>query len=180
MEKFITKVRILTWTVIALIVLNVSILVSAFWFFKHTPNRDFQHREMPLMRGESMVKMFHKKLNLNQKQIDEFEKIHNEMRASTHKFFDKMQVLRMKMLDEIKKPNPDTTILFEYADELGKLHIQMKRQTIENILKTKAICTPAQQDSMAALFVRILQSGDGMPGPPEKFRVHRFHKDDGK
>ena len=172
MEKFITKVRILTWTVIALIVLNVSILASIFWFIKHRPERDFNRAEMFFPKEPGMGKMFHHKLNFNDTQKQEFEKIHSEMRQSTHQIFDQMQGLRMKMLDELKKRNPDTTILYGYANELGKLHTLMKRQTIDHILKIKGICTPAQQDSMTALFVRILQ-GDEMPIPPMHER-HRF------
>ena len=176
MEKFITKVRILTWTVIALIVLNVSILASIFWFVKHRPERDFNRSEMFFHKEQGIGKMFHNKLNFNQAQKQGFEKIHANMRESTHQIFDQMQSLRMKMLDELKKRNPDTAILYGYANELGKLHTQMKRQTIGDILKIKNLCTPSQQDSMTALFVRILQSSDGFQGPPDKFHRHHFKR----
>jgi hypothetical protein len=51
---------------------------------------------------------------------------------------------RIKMMDEFSKPDPDSSVLYNLAEETGRLHQQLKRQTINHLLDIKGFCTEKQ------------------------------------
>ena len=168
MEKYMTKVRVLTWVVIALTVLNITTLSTIFWHkyqFRHDEGRDKDRFQMNEPRR--MGKLFDQKLHLTKEQKEQFGKIHFTFRESSHKIINDMQLVRKNMIDEMKKKNIDTTVLYNYAQNIGSLHAQMKKQTVQLYLQLKTVCTPQQQDSLAIIFSGILQN-EGMPFPQRR------------
>jgi Spy/CpxP family protein refolding chaperone len=162
MEKYITKVRVLTWVVIALAVLNITTLSTIFWHrYQFRPDdgkdRDRYHISEPDRKGG----IFDEKLSLSIEQKKKFSIIHRAYKVTTHATIEEMNKLRKNMIDEMKKKNIDTSVLYNYAKEIGNLNAKMKKQTVQLFLELKTECNPQQQDSLAIIFSSILQK-DGM------------------
>jgi Spy/CpxP family protein refolding chaperone len=161
MEKYFTKIRILTWLVIALIIFNISTIATVVWHARQFRHDSFMHHEKGWRMGppEFAGHFLKEKLDLNAKQLEKFEMINRDFHNASKDIIDKMDGLRISMLDELKKDKPDTTILFENARKNGELHFALKKQMTLYYLKIKNICSPVQRDTLSKLFRFI--------GPPE-------------
>jgi Spy/CpxP family protein refolding chaperone len=160
MEKYFTKIRVLTWVVIALAVLNIATLSSIFWHKYQFRKNERSHKEL-YTRSSSHFKVLNEKLKLNKKQGEDFNLIHKNFRQSTYPILGKMSEVRNNMIEELKKEKTDTVVLYKYAQDIGDLHMQLKKQTVQLYLQLKSVCTPQQQDSLAIIMAGYLQN-DGM------------------
>ena len=72
------------------------------------------------------------------------------------------------MMTEIAKKNPNPEILDNYAYEIGTLHYELKKQTINHFLELKKICNEEQQESLQKLFMQLLNDQDGFRRNPRE------------
>jgi uncharacterized membrane protein len=154
MEKYFTKIRILTWLVIALIILNIATIASVVWHARQFRHDSFMRHEMGWRMGppELAGHFLKEKLDLNAKQLEQFEIINRDFHKTSREIVKQMDGLRINMLDELKKEKPDTAILFDNAQKNGELHYALKKQMTLYYLKIKDICSPAQRDTLVKLF----------------------------
>jgi Spy/CpxP family protein refolding chaperone len=95
-------------------------------------------------------------LKLTAEQQEKIKTLHNDMTALRTKNHDEIQVVRQKIIDELKKDNPSKKALDEYARELGELNTRQAQERNNHLLQIKEIFTPEQ-------FNKILgrQASDG-------------------
>jgi hypothetical protein len=63
-----------------------------------------------------------------------------------------METKRSEMLNELSQSNPNTENLNNIAEDIGKLHTNLKKLTIENFLAMKNICDSNQCKKLRLLY----------------------------
>jgi Spy/CpxP family protein refolding chaperone len=166
MEKLINKNRLLVWAVIALVALNIATIATVIWQTKS--NKNFFRRDRFEMRehsGHFMKKLITDKLHLDEQQSIGFDSIEKCFIQKNIAIFQKMNLLREKMIEELTNENPDSAKLIQLTKDLGNLHINLKMNTFEFYYSMKKICKPEQQKELSNFF-RGMFITDGMKGGP--------------
>lgn len=88
------------------------------------------------------------RLNLSEKQYNEFKKLRTESRKQHRQIINKIQEKRSALLNEMAKENSDTTRLNKLTEEFGSLHKSLKKETIQHFIKLKQICNNDQQEAL--------------------------------
>lgn len=156
-----TKKTLLIGTIIVLIVINISALATIFYHNKMRPHRVV---EMNNIQDEAQTRGMHRfmreKLNLSDDQYSQFQKINRDNMIKVHNIASELSKKRVKMMNEIAKKNPNLKILDDIAYDIGSLHYELKKVTINHFLELKQICTPEQQDSLEKIFMKLIQDQD--------------------
>ncbi len=117
-------------------------------------------------------------LGLNPDQTDLFQQINSGYNQRSQKILDQLTEKRSEMLSELSEENPDTTILHLLADDIGKLHTNLKLLTIWNFIELKKICTPAQQQQLSKMYNDMMESEGHFKGYGKQYR-HRYRHGQG-
>ncbi|MBU1013140.1 MAG: periplasmic heavy metal sensor [Bacteroidetes bacterium] len=148
--NYFSKRNIVILVIAVLLIINIaSISTIVYHSYGNRINK------MPETERTSM-RDFRQELNLNAQQIDEFGKLGKKFMIDTRMRMDEMHQIRLALINEMSSANPDTAKMFAMADDIGKLHAQIKRQTIDHFLIIKNNCTDAQFDKFVTLFQRSL------------------------
>ena len=111
--------------------------------------------EEPAVERTTM-RVFKQELNLDQKQIKAFGTWGKSYRDETKEILIEMSKTRVALFNEMSSADPDTAKMFAMADEIGSMHAQIKRLTIEHFLVIKENSTPEQFEKFVRLFQRAL------------------------
>jgi Spy/CpxP family protein refolding chaperone len=153
-----SKIRLLMWLVIALVVLNIATIATVVWRaqqFRH--DRTFFH-EMPLNKNlpEFSGHLLKDKLKFSNTQIDKFHRISSDFRRTGKEIAIQMTDIRNNMFKELNSEKPDTAILFADARKIGDMHSILKKQMVLYFLNLKGLCTPEQKDSLQKILKYII------------------------
>ncbi len=102
------------------------------------------------------MRVFKQELNLNQQQITDFGKWGRIYRDKTREILIEMGEVRIALFNEMSLANPDTAKMFAMADEIGSMHAQIKRLTVDHFLVIKENSSPEQFEKFVKLFQRAL------------------------
>jgi hypothetical protein len=147
--NYFLKYKFVVWTVIILLVMVVTVVGTMVYM-------RYAHR--PENWGKRGPDRLWQDLKLTPKQDSLFNASRGDFFKSSKPIFDSLEVERQKMLAEFSKPNPDTAILYTVADNMGKLHTQMKRNTIVHLLKLRGYCNPEQVEILKKINGRLIGS----------------------
>lgn len=154
---------ILTWAVVALILLNLSTLGTIFYQRQKGLKIDLKSgQEGMTMQGQGNFsgRYFHDRLNLSSEQISEFQKFNPGFRKEAREINRKLMELRNSMLNEMAQEESDTNILNSLSDSIGICHSQLKKITYGYYLNLKNICTNSQQEQLEELFAETFSIDD--------------------
>ncbi len=152
--NYFNRKNIIIWILVVLFIINVTAIATIFYQiqrFKRVGGLQHSFEDPPAY--------IQKKLGLNEKQAQWFHEQHIAFRDTASRFFDKFNLIRTEMADELSKENPDRKILENYANQYGELHKQLKMFTIEHFLSLREKCTPEQQQQLD-MFMRGLFEHD--------------------
>jgi Spy/CpxP family protein refolding chaperone len=153
--NYFSKIRLGTWIVIILTVINLATLGTI--FYKHLQEKAHD-RMVPSREQQSKgFKYFVQELKLSPEQ----EKLFCESRKA---FFDlsgpvfkAQEELRIKMIKELSSADPDTAVLYKISEEMSRNYLLIKQQTILHLLKYRAICTPEQRKKLDTIYHKIIR-----------------------
>ncbi len=170
MEKLIIKNRILIIAVVVLVIINAATIGTIIWQVKK-----FQRFERPsyalkrMPDEKQMQALVRKDLDFTDKQFNQFLLIDSIFRQQSKLLFDKMKAVRIEMVKELLKENPDSMKLNQLAIDLGKLHVELKKNTFEFIKSLRTICTAEQQEKLNNFIRRMIEfEGVGFRKPRDK------------
>jgi len=159
------KNTILTWTVVILVILNVSTVATILY---HNYQEKIEKQNIVLdTQGQNPLngRYFRQTLGFTDAQMEVFRTVNHEFRPNANSIIIKIDSLKKEMFTEIKKPVSDTLRLNALALETGTLHAELKRETNRFYLKIKAVCTPEQleklEDAFSPLFRNEPCTGNG-------------------
>ncbi|MDA3954351.1 MAG: hypothetical protein PF485_11955 [Bacteroidales bacterium] len=164
-----TKKTLFISTMILLIAINISAL-STIYFHNRIQTKKFA--EMKNMKDEVRIQGMHRfikeELKLTDKQFEQFKEISRTNMRATHNITLKLNKKRNFMMNEIAKVNPDQESLDEIAKDIGLLHYELKKSTINHFLELKKICNNEQQEDLQKLFMHMTQDQDNLRKKPRK------------
>ncbi|MCF8331728.1 MAG: periplasmic heavy metal sensor [Bacteroidales bacterium] len=164
--------QLLTWIVILLVVLNLSV-IGLLIFNKYSPDsttsnynqRDEYYNNKN--RGHfdhTPGRMMNERFNFNEAQREKLiESAHLHHQTMTS-YKDSIQYYRGRMIQEIAKETPDNNLLDHYINQIGLYHVKMNRATTKHFMEIKSIATPQQKDKVHDFLINVAQRKEfGMP-----------------
>ena len=147
---------ILIWSVVALIVLNVSTLATIYY------QRIISNKEAVTVSPATEInqaredqfsgRYFRDRLNFSPEQMDRFQNFNPEFRSEAREINNRLSELRNEMLDELSSEDPDRHRLASLSDSIGFQHSILKRLTYDYYLNIRNICNPDQRQNLRDLF----------------------------
>lgn len=147
---------ILIWSVVALIVLNVSTLATIYYqrvIGGRDADTESPATEINQAREDQFSgRYFRDRLNLSPEQMDRFQNFNPEFRSEAREINNRLSELRNEMLDELSSEDPDRQRLASLSDSIGFQHSILKRLTYDYYLNIRNICNPDQRQNLRDLF----------------------------
>lgn len=177
MNYFSTQ-RVITWTILLLILLNLSTL-ALLWLAR------FQKPAVPPPKdGDRATEQFlQQELGLTDEQARQFEELRQQHFEQSKPVVDAMQQLKRELLEEVFASAPDQETMQNLAAEIGTNQAALETLRYRHFLELKSLCQPDQAQKFRALFHEIYppeahpdparppQSPGGQPGqrpqPPQ-------------
>lgn len=150
--NYFTKKRLIIWTVVVLVVLNISALATILY------ERNLNCSPAPVQKADEnqrfreINRFMREDLNLSPSQTNKIYRLRKENYLNSKKILIALDEKRKEMLTELQKEQPDQNKLNEIATEIGNLHRDLKLETIHYFMKIKDMCTTDQQIKLNRLF----------------------------
>jgi Spy/CpxP family protein refolding chaperone len=166
--------RLLVWAVIILLATNISMAVS-FLVHKKQDQNNLEKQEQAAIEvpTEQRTKFFKEQLSLLPGQMDPFREFNRNYNRATNAVAHKLEVLRVEMVGELGKENPDKNRLNEITAEIGNLHKDLKNITIEYYQQMNNICDASQRKKLNGIFMSMVNKNDEV-NPQQRGRRNRF------
>ncbi len=157
--------RILIWIIVILVATNLSMGIS-FWYHKQQDKKKATDlNEQVAMPSEQRTRFFRDQLDLSPEQIDMFRELNREFNRSAHRISDRMEILRIEMVEEMGENNPSQKVLDSIAEEIGNNHSALKQVTMTYYLGMKKACTEQQQEKLKEIFLAVSKSKEDLSLP---------------
>jgi protein CpxP len=167
--NFFTKIRVTTWIIGLLVLLNVLTL-GTIWF------QQFRRPPMPPplqdQRSENQQRFLERELGLTEQQSQQFQTLREQFLLQSNAIMQEIHQLRKTMTDELFSTSPDTQKAQKLAEESGAKHAELELLLFHHFLELKAVCQPAQQEKFQTLMRNLLDmmKPPEPPGPPGEAR----------
>ncbi|MGB7062935.1 MAG: periplasmic heavy metal sensor [Candidatus Zixiibacteriota bacterium] len=141
------KKNLIILFLIVLTIVNVTALVTI--AYHHLESK---RRFRPMGRPDTPMNFIKQELDLNEKQVKEFESQDKRFREETKPILDSLRAKREDLTNEIRAEEPNVEKLDKLAEEIGVLEVVLKKKTTMYLLKRKSFLTPEQQQKFFSLF----------------------------
>lgn len=160
--------KILTGIIVLLILLNLTIVGTILYNKSGIINYKVQNNKEIAMPNNHLGRYFRDELNLTNKQHIEFQNIRHQYHENSDSIIEKMDKNRNDLLTELGKEKSDTITLNKLSQDLGSLHIELKKLTIQYYLNMKEVCNEKQKVKLFQTFKAMVNSNDIISMPEEK------------
>jgi len=166
--------RTLIWVIVVLLATNLSMGISFLYHKQHDKNQAEKVQETNIeMPAEQRTKFFREQLNLQPGQLDKFRDWNREFNRTGWSITHELEDLRMQMITELGKELPDSSSLETISNQIGKLHTELKKITIEYYMNMKTECNEEQKKKLNEIFMSMLQKNEDVKLPAGKGRNRR-------
>ena len=178
--NFFEKPKILTFIIIALLMLNFGTL-AFMWLHKspHPPEFDMMHQGPPghergnerdqrspehdrMPEGGPAGFIIHE-LNFNQQQQTDFKKLRDEHQGIMKQVHDDMKKNKDEIFSFISKGQNDSVKINQLADNIAKDQKQIELATYSHFQKVRAMCDDNQKKKFDEIIGEVLK----MMAPPD-------------
>jgi len=149
--------------ILAITAFNISALATIFYYNRQAAVKQDSPFQLP---DSHYARWFEDELNLDNDQFEVFRNANRNYHHSGQEILDEMQMIRIDILNELDKKTPDRKLLANYADQIGKLHTELKNLTIQYYLQMKEACNESQKEKLHAIFKSMLDE-EGNAGIPD-------------
>lgn len=158
--------RILIWLIVILLTTNLSMGIS----FLYNKQQDKKQAELLEeinieVPAQQRTKFFKEELNLQPEQVNKFRDWNREFNRRGWAITHELEDLRVEMIVELGKEAPDKSRLEIISNDIGKLHSELKKVTIEYYLKMKTECNDEQQQKLNEIFMSMLKKNEDVKLP---------------
>jgi Asp-tRNA(Asn)/Glu-tRNA(Gln) amidotransferase B subunit len=170
------KYRVLIWVIVILFATNLSMGLS-FLYHKQQDKKLAEQTEQEVIElpAQQRTRFFREQLNLQPQQMEIFRELNRSFNRTAWQINHQLESLRIEMVRELGLEDPDTHKLASISEEIGKLHTQLKNETIDYYLAMKKACTDEQQEKLNEIFISVLQKNEDVRLPQRggRFRNNR-------
>jgi Spy/CpxP family protein refolding chaperone len=151
------KYRILIWVIAILLATNLSMGIS-FLYHKQQDKKRMEQVEEEVIEvpAQRRTRFFRQQLNLQPEQMGTFRELNREFNRAAWRITHELGYLRRTMVEELGQKNPDHHELEAIADNIGELHSEMKKETINYYLSMRETCNGEQRKKLNAIFMSML------------------------
>jgi Spy/CpxP family protein refolding chaperone len=163
--NIIYKNKLLLWSVIVLVVINLGTL-STFWlatFGEERTKENSRYRKNPMDKG-----ILFRELNLNDEQVLFYQNEKDKHFAKIHQIRDEMDFYHRLIHEELFSENPDTLRMNNFADSIGILNARFEKANLNHFTNLKKQLNPEQ----CRRFQNIM---DKHSKRPERAEPHKYH-----
>lgn len=165
MEKY---TKILIGIIVLLILLNFTIVGTILYKKNEVSNYKVQNKKEMVVPNNHLGHFFKEELNLSNKQHRAFQDIRHLYHQNSDSIILKMEQNRNNLLAELGKIKSDTNTLNILSKDLGALHTELKKLTIQYYLDMKEVCNEKQKVKLFQTFKTMFNSNDNITMPEEK------------
>lgn len=170
MKQAMNKTRLLIWIIVILVAVNVAAIISGLVFSSERRNKFPVRTDIPYNRRADL---FRGQLGLDNAQRQSFMNFNREFNQRARSITGRMNSLRYRMVEELAASHPDRERLDSICVDIGQLHTELKRATVDYYLKMKSVCDPEQQVELNRFFERIINADNGEGMRPGHDRQNR-------
>lgn len=157
--------RILIWVIVILVATNLSMGLS-FWYHKQQDKKAAANVNEKLeMPAEQRTRFFRDQLNLSMEQVNVFRELNRDYNRNARWISMDLEDLRIDMVDEMGTEEPSREKLNLIAENIGKLHAELKELTMDYYLKMKEECDSVQQEKLKEVFLTVSKSKEDVSLP---------------
>jgi len=153
--NYFSKIKIGTWIVIILTIINLASLATIFYRTSCNINdeRKVDNRRMQKPREGG----FHwKQLNLTPEQEKKFKAMGKIYFDSVRVIYHLRDSLAMQIANELKKDKPNTALMYEYSAKMGENYGRSKKLTIDHLINLKGQCRADQVHKLDSMYHFLL------------------------
>jgi Spy/CpxP family protein refolding chaperone len=169
------------WALASLLIITMAILGTMLWQ-RYDGNENMnQATELKEPTDENQARKgygrWREKMGFTPEQDIKLKELRDNYRQATRAVFQKLQVNQDLIFKELESDNPDVNKLEVLANETGKLHADLRKETISHMLAIKAVTTHEQYEKMAEMMQQWIYPGH-MGRPQQMQQRHGAgHKD---
>ncbi|NOR76398.1 MAG: periplasmic heavy metal sensor [Draconibacterium sp.] len=158
--------RILIWIIVILIATNLSMGIS-FLYHKQQDKKFMEQLEEAAIDvpSERRTRFFREQLNLGQDQMDIFRELNRDYNKIAWQVTHQLETLRAEMVRELGKENPGEKRLDSISKQIGELHANLKKETIDYYMQMKTVCNEEQKVKLNEIFMSMLKKKDDVSLP---------------
>lgn len=152
--NYFSKIKIGTWIVIILTIVNLACLITI--FYKTSCDRKIEHSEKPDNQRQRTRFMMWKQLNLSKDQENQFKEKGKQYFDTLKIIFKTRDSLAKMISNELRKEKPDLNLMYSFSQKMGENYSKSKMLTIDHILQLKKICKPEQIVKLDSMYHFLL------------------------
>ena len=158
--------RIFIWIIAILLATNLSMGIS-FLYHKQQDKQIMEQMEEATIEvpAQRRTRFFREQLNLRRDQMDTFRNLNRTFNRTAWDITHQLEFLRIEMVSELGKDNPSQKKLDSISKEIGKLHTQLKKETIDYYMSMKEECDETQQKKLNEIFMSMLKKNEDVKLP---------------
>ena len=143
-----------------------------------TTNNDAQTSNRLEKRQRKFGSYMSDKLKLNEEQNSKFYSLRAEFHKNAEIVSKEITEKRRLLYIELAKEESDLENLNKIADEIGLLHAELKKLSVNHYISMKEICSPEQQEELYQMFRAMFEKEDrgGNDIHKRKYRNNRNNK----
>jgi Spy/CpxP family protein refolding chaperone len=146
------SIKGLKWLVILLAALNITLIITI-WM---TPK--VKEMKGPESHHKGPAKMIIAELHFNEKQIEEFNALKDEHRATVEELKAAGKKQRDVFFALLSQENPDPSIVNSKADSISANQKAIEMVTFQHFKKVRALCDTEQKKKFDEIIGEILQN----------------------
>lgn len=160
------KYRILIWAVVILLASNLSMGIS-FLYHKQKDKQFMEQMEEAAIEvpSERRTRFFREQLNLQFDQMNTFRELNRSFNRKAWQITHQLEDLRVEMVQELGKGNPNDDKLKSISKQIGELHTELKNETIIYYLGMKEVCNEEQKIKLNGIFISMLKKNEDVQLP---------------
>lgn len=144
------KSRITKWLNIFLLVINVSAIATILLLNSSTP---------PVVGSDqfSSDEFLRQKLNLSEGQFKDISELDAKIFRVYQSIIDMQCEEQFKLLNELSQKNPSIAYMDSLAQNIGRLHTGIKRQTIKHFMNVRTIVDDEQEELLEQILIDMME-----------------------
>jgi Spy/CpxP family protein refolding chaperone len=167
--------RILLWATIILFITNLTMAIS--FLTKNISGADQittdsgKPTDLP---DQLRARTFGEQLNLSSDQLNQFRNFTQNYNRSANQITRTLEDLRIEMVTELGKENPDSARLKSFTQKMGMLHTELKNMTVAYYENLNKICKPDQRIKLNEIFMSMVSKGENAKPQQQGGWRHRY------
>lgn len=152
--NYFSKIKFGAWLVIILTAINIAALTTI--LYKNHKEKCKVEKKDTSPKKQGIRYYLKEEVKLTESQHAFYDSsLCNYFEASVAIFY-KQEALRLKVIDELYKENPDTAILFSLSSAMGENYVQLKKDLLIHFLNCRKICSPEQKKMLNPLYPKLI------------------------